>query len=368
MNKYIGETERTILPMKRLVILGGGYGGLRIVERMLTPELPDDVFITLVDRMPFHGLKTEYYALAAGTEPEHNVRVAFPTDSRLTTKFGEVTKVDLEQQVVQFSNGDTLDYNWLVIGLGCEDRYHNIPGAEDFTHSIQTMNATRCTYAAINNVNPYGQVTVVGGGLSGVEIASELRESRPDLNIRILDRGESILSPFPKKLQQYASQWFVEHEVQLISHAQVDRVEKGVVYNHNQPLTSDAIVWTAGIQANRIVRELPVEQDGSGRAVVNQYNQLPEYSNVYIVGDCASLPYAPSAQLAEGQGEQIAVALKAEMKGIAIPALPKIKLKGTLGSLGKKEGFGMMGKLSLVGQMPRVMKSGVLWMYKKHLG
>jgi NADH:ubiquinone reductase (H+-translocating) len=355
--------------MKRLVILGGGYGGLRIIERVLSPDLPDDVFVTLVDRMPFHGLKTEYYALAAGTEPEKAVRVPFPSDPRLTMKFGEVTGVNMDERIVTFANGDTLSYDWLVIALGCEDRYHDIPGAEQYTHSIQTMNATRNTYAAINNLDPYGTVTIVGGGLSGVELASELRESRPDLNIRILDRGPSILSPFPKKLQQYASQWFIEHDVQLVSMASVNRVEPGVVYNHNEPLETDVIVWTAGIQASRIVRALPIEKDNIGRAKLNQYHQIPEYPNVYVVGDCASLPIAPSAQSAELQGEQIALMLKKDIKGEEYPAsLPEIKHKGFLGSLGKKEGFGVMGKVSLVGQMPRVMKSGVLWMYKKHLG
>lgn len=355
--------------MKRLVILGGGYGGLRIIERILSPDLPDNVFITLVDRMPFHGLKTEYYALAAGTEPEKDIRVSFPDDPRLNIKYGEISGINLEERSVLFANGDTLDYDWLVVGLGCEDRYHNIPGADLYTHSIQTLGATRRTYSAVNNVGPYGQVSIVGGGLSGVEMASELRESRPDLNIRLIDRGESILSPFPKKLQEYASQWFIEHDVQLVSMACVTGVEPGVVFNHNQPLESDCIIWTAGIQANRIVRELPIETDSSGRAVLNQYHQLPAYPNVYVVGDCASLPYAPSAQLAEVQGEQIAMLLKKDMRGEEYPlTLPKFKLKGTLGSLGKKEGFGVMGKVSLVGQMPRVMKSGVLWMYKKHLG
>jgi len=355
--------------MKRVVILGGGYGGLRIIEHLLTPDLPQNVFVTLVDRMPFHGLKTEYYALAAGTEPESKVRVPFPSDPRLNIKYGEVASVQLDQQRVLFTNGDTLAYDWLVIGLGCEDRYHDIPGAEEYTHSIQTMNATRNTFAALNNINPYGTVTVVGGGLSGVEIASELRESRPDLNIRLMDRGESILSPFPKKLQKYASEWFLEHDVQLISMANVKRVEPGVVYNHDEPLESDVIVWTAGIQANRVVRELPVEQDHIGRAVLNKYHQLPNHPNVFVVGDCASLPFAPSAQLAEAQGEQIAFILKKDFNGESYPdTLPMIKLKGVLGSLGKKEGFGLMGKVSLVGQMPRVMKSGVLWLYKKHLG
>lgn len=355
--------------MKRLVILGGGYGGLRIIERMLTPDLPDNVFITLVDRMPFHGLKTEYYALAAGTEPEEAIRVAFPSDPRLQVKHGEIAGVDLDDRLVTFSNGDTLSYDWLVVALGCEDRYHDIPGAKEYTHSIQTLGATRKTYSAVNSVNPYGNVTIVGGGLSGVELASELRESRPDLNISILDRGESILSPFPKKLQQYASQWFTEHDVKLVPLAHVNCVEQGVVYNHNQPNNSDVIVWTAGIQASGIIRELPIELDGSGRAVLNQYHQLPSHSNVYVVGDCAALPFAPSAQLAEVQGEQIAALLKKDIKGESYPpSLPLIKLKGVLGSLGKKEGFGIMGKVSLVGQMPRVMKSGVLWMYKKHLG
>lgn len=355
--------------MKRLVILGGGYGGVRIAERILSPELPDDVSVILVDRMPFHGLKTEYFALAAGTESEKTVRVPFPSDSRLTIRHGEVIKIDLEMNVIEFASGDNLPYDWLVVALGCEDRYHDIPGAQEFTNSIQTLEQTRTTYSAIHNVKPYGQITVVGGGLSGVELASELRESRPDLNIRILDRGDSILSPFPKKLQMYASEWFIQHDVALISSANVTRIEQGVLYNNEQELHSDAIVWTAGIQANRIARELPVEHDVSGRVILNHLHQIPKFTNVYVVGDCASLPFAPSAQLAEAQGEQIAAMLKHQMNNLPFPAsLPQLKLKGTLGSLGHKEGFGMMGKLSLVGQMPRIMKSGVLWLYKKHLG
>lgn len=355
--------------MRRLVILGGGYGGLRIIEHILTPDLPEDVTVTLVDRMPFHGLKTEYYALAAGTEPESKVRVAFPSDPRLQIKHGEVIDINLTERLIHFENEEELEYDWLIIGLGCEDRYHNIPGADLYTHSIQTLGSTRRAYAAINSINPYGSVTVVGGGLSGVEIAAELRESRPDLTIRLMDRGPSILSPFPKKLQDYASEWFIKNDIQLINMANVTCVEDGVVYNNDQPVESNVIVWTAGIQANRIVRNLPIEQDGSGRAVLNPYHQIPDYTNVYVVGDSASLPYAPSAQLAEMQGEQIAMVLKREMKGEGYPTvMPDIKLKGTLGSLGKKEGFGVMGKMSLVGQMPRVMKSGVLWMYKNHLG
>ncbi|MBX4340744.1 hypothetical protein K4G93_21700, partial [Mycobacterium tuberculosis] len=71
--------------MKNLVILGGGYGGMRILHRLLPGQLPDDVQITLIDKNPYHCLKTEYYALAAGTISDHHIRVDFPEHERLNT-------------------------------------------------------------------------------------------------------------------------------------------------------------------------------------------------------------------------------------------------------------------------------------------
>ena len=71
---------------------------------------------------------------------------------------------------------------------------------------------------------------------------------------------------------------------------------------------------------------------------------------MYVVGDCASLPHAPSAQLAEGQAEQIVQVLLKRWKGEALPeTLPAIKLKGMLGSLGKKHGFGMLAEKPVTG-------------------
>ena len=89
-----------------------------------------------------------------------------------------------------------------------------------------------------------------------------------------------------------------------------------------------------------------------------------------VVGDCASLPFSPSAQAAEAQGRQAAEVLHAIWHG-ETPRLGKIKLKGVLGSLGKKAGFGygIVGRSSvMLGRVPRVLKMGVLWMFKHHLG
>ncbi|MEH7124218.1 NAD(P)/FAD-dependent oxidoreductase [Bacillus sp. JJ1773] len=355
--------------MKSLVILGGGYGGMRAIERLLPNQLLDDVSITLIDRVPYHCLKTEYYALAAGTISDQHVRVAYPEHPRLDVKFGEITGIDLSNKKVNLLEGTSVHYDDLIIGLGCEDKYHNVPGADEFTLSIQTIEKSRATYQALNNLTPGSVVGIVGAGLSGVEIASELHESRSDLNIKLFDRGSHILSAFPERLSMYVENWFNSHGIEIVSHSNITRVEKNVLFNHDEPVPCDAIVWTAGIQPNKVVRDLDVEKDPQGRVVLTKHHNLPGDEHVYVVGDCASLPHAPSAQLAEGQAEQIVQILLKRWKGEELPeSLPTIKLKGVLGSLGSKHGFGVVADRAITGRVARLLKSGILWMYKFHRG
>ncbi|HZH61247.1 MAG TPA: NAD(P)/FAD-dependent oxidoreductase [Metabacillus sp.] len=355
--------------MKNLVILGGGYGGMRILLRLLPNQLPDDVQITLIDKNPYHCLKTEYYALAAGTISDHHIRVSFPEHPRLQTIFGTITKIDPDNKEVILDEDTTVTYDDLIIGLGCEDKYHNVPGADQFTYSIQSIDQSRETYQKLNNLQADATVAIVGAGLSGVELASELRESRKDLKIKLFDRSKHILSSFPERLSNYVANWFTEHGVEIISEANITMVEPNVVYNHDQPYECDAIVWTAGIQPNKVVRDLDVEKDNQGRVKLTTQHFIPQYEDIFVVGDCASLPHAPSAQLAEAQAEQIVQVLLKKWNNEPLPEIfPPFKLKGVLGSLGKKQGFGLVNDRPLMGRVPRLLKSGVLWMYKYHNG
>ncbi|MEG7379070.1 NAD(P)/FAD-dependent oxidoreductase [Bacillus subtilis] len=355
--------------MKKLVLIGGGYGNMRVLHRLLPNQLPDDVSITLIDRNPYHCLKTEYYALAAGTISDHHIRVSFPEHPRLDVQYGDISSIDIAQKQVLFHDREPISYDDAVIGLGCEDKYHNVPGAPEFTYSIQTIDQSRETYQKLNNLSANATVAIVGAGLSGVELASELRESRDDLNIILFDRGDLILSSFPERLSKYVQKWFEEHGVRIINRANITKVEEGVVYNHDNPISADAIVWTAGIQPNKVVRDLDVEKDTQGRIVLTPHHNLPGDEHLYVVGDCASLPHAPSAQLAEAQAEQIVQILQKRWNGEALPeSMPQFKLKGVLGSLGKKSGFGLVADRPLIGRVPRMLKSGLLWMYKHHNG
>ncbi|MBM7651930.1 NAD(P)/FAD-dependent oxidoreductase [Neobacillus cucumis] len=355
--------------MKNLVILGGGYGGMKILNELLPNHLPEDVTITLVDRVPYHCLKTEYYALAAGTISDKEVRVAFPEHHRLQVKYGEVTSIDTKEQKVILKDDAPISYDDLVIGLGCEDNYHDVPGAAEYTYSIQSIEKARHTYSVLNNLGPGAVVGIVGAGLSGVELASELSESREDLSIKLFDRGKHILSSFPERLSKYVENWFVRNNVEIINQSNITKVDEKQIYNHDEPIDCDVIVWTAGIQASHIVRQMDGEKDRSGRLVLTPHHHLPNDEHVFIVGDCASLPYAPSAQLAEGQAEQIVEVLRKRWNGEALPeTFPPIKLKGVLGSLGKKQGFGLMADHAITGRVARLIKSGILWLYKYHNG
>lgn len=353
--------------MRKLVLLGGGYGNMRVLHRLLPNHLPEDVSITLIDRVPYHCLKTEYYALAAGTVSDQEVRVAFPEHPRLTAKYAEVDNIDFEEKLVMVDNGDPISYDDLIIGLGCEDKFHNIPGAQEHTHSIQNIGKARDTYQALNNLPANSVVSIVGGGLSGIELASELRESRDDLNIKLFDRGKVILSSFPERISRYVQNWFETNGVEVVNGANITKVEENTLYNNDAPVHSDVIVWTAGIQPNHLIQKLDIEKDRRGGVVLTKYHNTPAYENVYVVGDCASLPYAPSAQLAEGQADQIVQVLQKRWKNESLPEeMPSIKLKGVVGSLGKKQGFGMMAERAITGRIARILKSGILWMYKYH--
>ena len=211
--------------MRKLVLLGAGYGNMRILLRLLTKEFPDDIEITLVDRTPFHSLKTEFYALAAGTVSDSVVRVPLPEHDRLKVVGGEIIEIRPDEKCVYLDDGNKSSMMNLVIGLGCEDNYHDVPGAAEYTYSIQTIGKSRVTYEKLLGLGGGATVGIVGAGLSGIELASELRESRPDLNIKLFDRSPRILRDFPERLSNYVKGWFDEHNVDVVSNSNITKVE-----------------------------------------------------------------------------------------------------------------------------------------------
>ncbi|GGH81026.1 NADH dehydrogenase [Pullulanibacillus pueri] len=349
--------------MIHIVILGGGYGGLEIVKLLTTKELKQPFYITLVDRHPFHSIKTEYHALAAGTLSDDRLRMDFPEHECLRKVCSEVSRIDLKSQIV-FTVDQEIPFHYLIIALGSEDRFHTIKGAAPVAKSIQTIENTRKTYESIQNTKPYGTVKIIGGGLSGVELASELRESRKDLNIHIVERGHRILKTFSDRIQLHVHEWLNKHDVQVINHSNIEYIRHKAIYNNGERQEADVIIWAAGVHPTSVVRQLEAEKDPLGRLIIDQNHRLIRYPQVFAVGDCSSTAFAPSAQIAKQQGCQVGDYLIDVLNYKAPQSKKKLVHKGTLGSLGKKDGFGVIGKVVLTGRTPRRIKR---WVEYAHL-
>jgi len=350
---------------EELVLLGGGYGNMLLLSTLL-PELPAHVHVTLVDRLPKSPLKTEFYSLAAGTASHKEVTVPFAQHPQVSLIFDEVLGVDRREQRVQLRENDSVRYDRLVIGLGCVDRFHGIPGADVHSLSVQSLKRAQLTGQAILTLDAYRQVVLVGAGLTGVELAAELRESRPDLKIALIDRHDLVLNGFSHKLREYVERWLRNHDIQVIHGFSTTSVEAGEIRGGDTGIAFDQLVWTAGIQANPLVQKLDVPLDSIGRATVDEWQRVPGDDHVYVIGDCAASSYPPSAQLAEFQGAFVAHTLISLWHG-ETPVLEQFASKGTLGSLGHRAGFGEVKGVKLGGKVARLLKSGVLWSYKKHV-
>ena len=108
-----------------------------------------------------------------------------------------------------------IEYDDLIIGLGCEDNYHQVEGAEKYTHSIQTISKSKRTHKQLRHLPDGAKIAIIGGGLSGVELAAELAESSK-LQISLFDRGDAILSSYPKKVRNYVERWFKDKKVIVV--------------------------------------------------------------------------------------------------------------------------------------------------------
>src|SRR5699024_5398085 len=104
--------------MRNLVILGVGYGGLKVLTGLISTTLHDDVHVIVVDKNAYHNYKTEFHTIVAGTEAEVNVRTEFPVDDRVTYEFGTVKGIDLENERITFQDSSkVISYDYLVISV-----------------------------------------------------------------------------------------------------------------------------------------------------------------------------------------------------------------------------------------------------------
>jgi len=348
----------------RLVVLGAGFGGLSFLRSLQKDPAEPGLEVTLVDRNAYTTLVPELYAVAAGTATAESVTVPIALPARRFRQ-AAVAGLDLRARQVLLApavdepaggGGEAglvrLPYDFLVVALGSRNQFYGVPGAPEHTVTLRTLQEALEVRRRLGKLQEGASVVVVGGGLTGLEVAAEVAGARSDLRLTIIEALPHLANGFPGAHQAWVRRQLEKQGVQVRLQDQVQKVEEGRLYlTGGDAVPFDLAIWAAGVSAPALLRDAGLAVDRQGRALVDDGQRSVTNPRVFVVGDCAAGLAAPSAQLAELQGQRAAATLLAQVRGEEAPA-GSLRLRGTLASLGPRQGFGTLGPLPLAGEVP----------------
>ena len=370
--------------MKRIVILGGGFGGVytaRHLERLF--KYRSDVEIVLVSRDNFLLMTPLLFEVCSGALDFRHC--AFPVRAFLqVTRFIEATVhgIDLESRVVHLAAAgerDELAYDQLVLALGARTNRVMIAGSE---HAFTFKNLADALLLRNHIIDRFERADVetaaerkrslltfviVGGGLVGVELFGELTAfvdgivpfyknvNRPEVRLVLLHGGARIMPEIDPKLADYAARMLGEQPgTDIRTNTRVRAIEQGKVHLPEETIEAETIILAAGIVPNPVVADLPVGKDKRGHIVVDGTMRCAMHPEVWALGDCAAIPspdgttYPNLAQHALREAKLLARNIFAVLNG-GQPQPFIYDTLGMMGSLGHSKAFGQLLKVRVHG-------------------
>jgi NADH:ubiquinone reductase (H+-translocating) len=343
---------------KRIVILGGGFGGMRTAE-CLEEQLRADpsVSITLVSDTNAL-LFTPMLAEVAGSslEPSH---ISTPLRSSLhRTEFirGRAAKIDLAQRRVILGNDSPgqgteppreIPYDHLVLALGSVSNYLGMANIEKHAFGFKSLlDAIRIRNHVIEMFERAERESdpshrralltfvIAGGGFAGVELAGALNDfahgiladypnlRSEELNVLLVHARDRILPELSESLARYAQEQMEARGVRFRLDTRLRDAQPGVVVLSDGEISAGTLVWTAGTAPNPLLKSLAVEKDQRGAVVVDDTFAVTGHGDLWALGDCAAVTDAkhgktcpPTAQFALRQAEVLAKNIHAQLEG-----------------------------------------------------
>jgi NADH:ubiquinone reductase (H+-translocating) len=362
---------------KRIAILGGGFGGVYAaihLEKLLARE--SAVEICLVSRDNFFLFTPMLHEIAASDlEVTNIVNPLRKLLHKVEVLVGDVKEIDLPNKRVLISRGyrnhsQQVDCNHLVIALGSITNFYDLPGFPELALAMKSLpdsiqlraQILRHLEEANSESNPIDRQSlltfvVAGGGFAGVETVAALndfvREALPFypnlcedmLRVMLVHSGAVILPELGENLGRYTQQILEQRGVEIRLNTRVKSMtENSVFLGDSVPVQSRTLVWTAGTVPSPLISSLPCAKE-RGRVVVNQFLQVPDWPDVWAVGDCAFVPdirnpgksHPPTAQHAIREGKVVAQNIAAVLLGRRLKAF-SFKTIGLLASIGRRSG------------------------------
>jgi NADH dehydrogenase len=380
----------------KIVILGGGYGGIitsKKLERLLKSGEAD---VTLINKHDYHYITTQLHKTGIGTASDRQIAMSIPeliNPDKTNFIRGTVTSIDINSQEVHLEDGDIVKFDYLLVALGFEVDTFGIPGVKENAFEIRSFRSTKAIYDQIvkqltlykEDLDPTRLTFVVaGGGFTGIEMLGELAEGLPKLckeldvpftKVRIVavEAAPSVIPFFPKESIQYTTEVLEKSHIELfLSKKLLACTPEKIILENEFEIPTRTLIWSCGVKANSIIQKcgLPIDK---GKVPIDLYLRVENMKNIFCIGDCSlfmkdefsALP--PTAQVALQEADVCAKNIVAMIRGGNLQSF-EYHHKGSVASIGSWAAVGKVGNFRLSGLFGAFMKQVIEARYLLNLG
>ncbi|MGK7942885.1 MAG: NAD(P)/FAD-dependent oxidoreductase [Microcystaceae cyanobacterium] len=374
--------------LPQIVIVGGGFAGLYAAKFLKNAP----VQVTLVDKRNFHLFQPLLYQVATGALSPADIssplRLVLRGHNNTKVLLDEVTDVDPQQKQVILKGHEPLNYDSLVIATGVSHHYFGNDQWAEFAPGLKTiedaLEIRRRIYLAFEAAEKESDrqkrqawltFVIAGGGPTGVELAGAIAEiahgalqgdfrdiDTSEAKIILIEGMDRILPPYKPELSTRAAEDLINLGVTVQTNSLVTNIEDHVVTikqgDDLQTIEARTILWAAGVKASKMGQILAERADAAldraGRVIVEPNLSIPNYPDLFVVGDLAHFahqgerPLPGIAPVAMQQGEYIAHYLAQKQEGKTISAF-YYEDKGSLAVIGQNSAVVDLGFIQLTG-------------------
>jgi NADH dehydrogenase len=362
-----------------VVIAGGGFGGMSAARELERTMPKQSARLQLINETNFMLYTPFLPEAAAGTlEPRHVVTPLRDILKRTYLRLGAITGHDPAAKTVtvdrQGGGAETLGYDQLLLALGSVSRTLPIPGLAE--HAIGFKGLADAIWLRNHVVDTLEQANAsedparreelltyvfVGGGYAGLEALAELQdfaadamESYPRARLHgmrwmLVEAADRVLPEIDSQLADYALKELRGRGIDIRLGTQLQEVGADFArLSTGEVLPTRTVVWTAGVAAAPVLKQLNLPLDERGRVPVDEYLKVKDMDGVWAIGDCAAAPDVrggvcpPTAQHAVRQGPIAARNIAAEL-GIGTPAPFEYRSEASFVNLGRYKAVGRVG-------------------------
>lgn len=333
-----GMTEQNASGSSRLaaatnvVVIGGGYAGTTAANHL---RLRSDVHITLVNPRPKFVERIRLHQFVAGN---YDATVDYGTllGKDIDRVVDSAERIDTAARKVHLAVGHPLDYDYVIYAVGSTGAVPaSVPGAAEFAYPIAELEFAQRLRAAVDELHPDAPITVVGAGLTGIEVASEMAEQGRAVTLVC---GGQLAPSLSEPGRRSIAKWLAKHRVVVLEDDVVTEVRPdAVVFADGAVRPSAVTIWTAGFGVPDLATASGLRTDGLGRLLTDETLTSVDDPRIVAAGDCAApsgQPLRMSCQAAGPLGAQAADTVLSRIAGTA-PAGIDQAFVGSCVSLGR---------------------------------